>query len=232
MQIANVLSIVGVQELAAGRLALARERVEKALRLFREFGNSRRIVVMLINLGRAPHLAGDDAEAKSLLGEALGGARQLGDRECVLYALNGLAITATSSGEPDADGGCAQDEERYVIAAAMLPVVLGRRACSKGIHDRTLQRTDRRSRPAAGTASATNRERDELFRRERSVRARNLGRPCMARAANGLRTGGGLPEVDSRFGVATASHYVGAEAAALSPRCSADGVGGSARVRV
>jgi len=77
----------------------AREKLDRALALFRERGDQPGIALALNQLGNLGRIAGDHALARELLEEALAIRRELGDRRGIGVTLGNLGLLAAAAGD-------------------------------------------------------------------------------------------------------------------------------------
>jgi tetratricopeptide (TPR) repeat protein len=96
---AGAMTNTGLVALNAGDIETARTLLDEALRVFRELGDREALVSCAGNAGFLAYLDGDTAASSQLFRECLDTARRIGSRPLVAYAILGLALTASSTGD-------------------------------------------------------------------------------------------------------------------------------------
>ncbi|MDQ1355840.1 MAG: hypothetical protein QOG44_213 [Acidimicrobiaceae bacterium] len=96
---AGAMTNTGLVALNAGDIETARTLLDEALRVFRELGDREALVSCAGNAGFLAYLDGDTAASSQLFRECLDTARRIGSRPLVTYAILGLALTASSTGD-------------------------------------------------------------------------------------------------------------------------------------
>jgi predicted ATPase/DNA-binding SARP family transcriptional activator/Tfp pilus assembly protein PilF len=95
---ASTLNNLAVLELEQGNYDVARAHFDRALDLARQSHSAGILPYLEYGCGMASALDGDTAAAGPAFAEALGSARQTGQRSLVAYAMLGIAVTAAGSG--------------------------------------------------------------------------------------------------------------------------------------
>lgn len=98
--IAQVLNVLGEVALAAGAGDEAEERWTEALSRYRELGDRRGTMLVLVSFGRLRYEVGDDhQQAQALWEEALGAAEELGEVRAQRVLLTNLGTAARAAGQ-------------------------------------------------------------------------------------------------------------------------------------
>jgi hypothetical protein len=98
--------------------ARARDRLEKSLAIFREYGDKPGIAWTLPHLGSVARHQGEHGEARALHEESLAIHRELGDEQGIAAVPDGLAAVAVAQAQPSGRPASSAQWRRFARRSA------------------------------------------------------------------------------------------------------------------